>query len=113
LIPTLPILVRRALLTMLSFASPYGAASAEPALKQAQIKRLLVVQLTDGSLAGAASEMNATVVKGQKGRFSLGFNQDVGDQMNQATAEVEKFISVRHGEKILNNPEVQEELILE
>lgn len=106
-IPRPAILAGRSLLAALSMASIYGAEGAEPALKQAEIKGLLVVQLADGSVAGAASQMNATVVKGSEGEFSLGFNQDVGDQMEKATVEVQKFISVRHGDKVPNGYRVE------
>jgi hypothetical protein len=76
-----------------------GAAAGEenaPAARQARIKGLLVVQLADGTVAGTASQMNATVVRGTPGSFRLGFNQDVGEMMEAATREVEKFLRVRH-----------------
>lgn len=73
--------------------------AAEPALKQATVKGLLVTEVGKGELAGAASQMNATVVK-REGEFELGFNQDVGDLMKKATDEVRKFISVRHDGKL-------------
>jgi hypothetical protein len=44
--------------------------------------------------------MNATVVPGKEGAFSIGFNQQVGEMMESATVEVEKFLRVRHGDKL-------------
>lgn len=67
-----------------------------PPLLQAEVKGLLVMTLPDGSHAGAASQMNATAVKGTPSSFKLNFNQSVGPLMNGATDEVEKFIEIRH-----------------
>ncbi|MEO1843273.1 MAG: S16 family serine protease, partial [Akkermansiaceae bacterium] len=67
---------------------------------QSQVKGLLVVQLGGGEFAGTASQMNATVVPGKKGTFSIKFNQAVGSMMEKATVEVEKFMRVRHGDKL-------------
>jgi hypothetical protein len=77
-----------------------AATAAEPARKQSQIKGLLVVQLGSGEVAGTASQMNATVVPGKKGVFDIKFNQAVGSMMEKATAEVKKFMTVRHGDKL-------------
>ncbi|MFK7910052.1 MAG: S16 family serine protease [Akkermansiaceae bacterium] len=68
-------------------------------LQQTQIKGLLVVKLDNGSFAGAASQMNATAVKKDSG-FEIGFNQSVGTMMTKATTEVDKFIRVRHADKL-------------
>ncbi len=81
----------------LSFAC--DAQEATKMLQQTQIKGLLVVQLDDGGYAGTASQMNATAVKKESG-FEIGFNQSVGDLMIKATAEVDKFLRVRHAGKI-------------
>ena len=72
----------------------------KPARMQSQIKGLLVVQLGGGEFAGTASQMNATVIPGKKGTFSIKFNQAVGSMMEKATVEVEKFMRVRHGDKL-------------
>jgi|TARA_B110000908_G_scaffold4774_1_gene6211 hypothetical protein len=82
-----------------SFSCAQEAADARKSLKQTQIKGLLVIKLSNGTFAGAASQMNATVVTQQKG-FEIGFNQNVGNMMNKATVEVEKFIRVRYSEKL-------------
>lgn len=79
----------------------------KPARNQTQIKGLLVVQLANGDVAGTASQMNATVVPGPKGVFSVEFNQRVGPMMEGATAEVEKFLRVRHGEKLPSGIKVE------
>lgn len=68
-------------------------------LNQTEIKGLLVVKLDNGSFAGAASQMNATTIKKESG-FEIGFNQPVGEMMTKATAEVDKFIRVRHSGKL-------------
>jgi len=81
-----------------TFAGPLPGA--EPARQQTQIKGLLVVHLPGGEVAGTASQMNATVVAGKAGDFSIKFNQEVGAMMEQATAEVEKFMRVRHGARL-------------
>lgn len=73
----------------------------KPARMQSQIKGLLVVQLGGGEFAGTASQMNATVVPGKKGTFTIKFNQTVGSMMEKARVEVEKFMRVRHGDKVL------------
>ena len=69
------------------------------ALTQTQIKGLLVVQLDGGEFAGAASQMNATSVE-KEGAFEIGFNQEVGEMMEKATVEVDKFIRVRYENKL-------------
>ena len=71
-----------------------------PAKKQAQIKGLLVVELANGSHAGTASQMNATVVPADGGDFGISFNQEVGELMEAATVEVEKFIRLRHPDSL-------------
>jgi hypothetical protein len=77
------------------------AGLAEPPLLQAQVKGLLVVQLPDGSMAGRASQMNATVVPAEnKETFGVRFNQQVGKMMEAATVEVEKLMRVRHAGKL-------------
>ena len=81
-------------LSLLSLLSPCHAEG----LQQSQIKGLLVFELKDGSLASKASQMNATVVPHNK--FAVSFNQTVGKQMKAATEEVEKFIRIRHPEKL-------------
>lgn len=83
-----------------SCAQSEGATKAgKKSLKQTQIKGLLVIQLDNGSFAGAASQMNATVVSKGDG-FEIGFNQSVGDMMQKATKEVDKFIRVRYSDKL-------------
>lgn len=86
------------LLVLLAVAT--GLQAAEPGRKQSQIKGLLVVQLDNGEVAGTASQMNATVVPEKVGTFSIRFNQQVGEMMEAATREVEKFMRVRHGNKL-------------
>lgn len=72
-----------------------------PFLHQTQIKGLLVYDIGSGSLASKASQMNATLLPVEKdGDFTIEFNQNVGEQMSAATAEVEKFIRLRHSENI-------------
>ncbi len=87
-------------LFLLALAPPPGLQAAKPARVQSQIKGLLVVQLPNGEVAGTASQMNATVVPGRNRSFSIRFNQKVGPMMEQATREVEKFMRVRHGDKL-------------
>ncbi|MFN7342704.1 MAG: hypothetical protein ACK5TA_05145, partial [bacterium] len=68
-------------------------------MQQSQVKGLLVIQLPNGSFAGAATQMNATVVpisKNSQINFGIRFNQQVGPMMYGATQEVEKFMRVRH-----------------
>ena len=79
----------------------------EPALRQATIKGLLVVELGDGSFAGIASQMNGTVVKGSGQGFEVSFNQEVGETMESATVEVAKFMSVRHGDQLPQDVRVE------
>lgn len=68
-----------------------------PPLLQSQVKGLLVVELSDGSHVGAASQMNATAVPNKdENAFGVRFNQQVGKMMTAATAEVEKLMRVRH-----------------
>ena len=75
--------------------------AAEPPVLQSKIKGLLVIELADGSHAGAASQMNATAVPASDPQgFGLRFNQDVGEMMNSATNEVEKLMRVRHPETL-------------
>lgn len=86
---------------MISFAFlSLGSANAEPPkLQQSQVKGLLVIQLPNGSFAGAATQMNATVVpipKNSQINFGIRFNQQVGPMMYGATQEVEKMMRVRH-----------------
>lgn len=74
-----------------------GGLLAQPPLLQSQVKGLLVITLPDGSHAGAATQMNATAIKhSNPERFELRFNQQVGPLMAGASAEVEKFMKVRH-----------------
>ena len=87
-------LTKLIILASLSAHSPLLAK--EPAIKQATIKGLLVIELANGSFAGTASQMNATAVPAEADQFSVGFNQEVGDFMEKATVEVEKFMRVRH-----------------
>jgi hypothetical protein len=82
------------------FTSLTALADAPPLL-QSQIKGLLVVNLPDRTQAGAATQMNATAVESLEGSgFRLRFNQPVGKLMKGATAEVEKFMKVRHAGKL-------------
>ena len=99
-LPSSPIALLALILLVFPLLAGFPARAAEPARKQATIKGLLVVQLGDGSFAGAASQMNATVVPGKSGEFKISFNQRVGEMMKKATAEVEKFIRVRHPEQL-------------
>lgn len=65
---------------------------------QAVIKGLLVQELSGGTFAGKASQMNATVVdKNRNGEVSISFNQQVGEMMYSALQEVKKYLTVRHG----------------
>jgi len=74
-----------------------GDEAVKPPLWQSQVKGLLVITLPDGSHAGAATQMNATVIKGSgDAGFNLRFNQKVGPLMSGASKEVEKFMKVRH-----------------
>ena len=83
---------------LLLIAVSFGA---EPPLMQSKVKGLLVVDLGNGSFAGTASQMNATVVPAaDKDMFRLQFNQKVGKMMTSATAEVEKLMRVRHRGKL-------------
>ncbi len=77
-------------------AASAGFTPAEPELSQSSIKGLLVVTLKNNSLAGSASQMNATVVKDSSKTLSVIFNQEVGDMMDAATQEVQKFMHIRH-----------------
>jgi len=69
-------------------------------LRQTTVKGLLIIQLPNGEHAGSASQMNATVMPGENGKFSLRFNQGVGPQMMAATDEVIKLLSVRHPDNL-------------
>lgn len=66
---------------------------------QAVIKGLLVQELSGGTFAGKASQMNATVVQ-RKGNSDIrvSFNQEVGSTMRQALLEVKKYLTLRHGD---------------
>lgn len=90
---TLSIILMGTLMVCAQDSTP-GQKERKPALLQSQIKGLLVIALPDGSQAGAATQMNATAVEGIG--FQLRFNQQVGPLMKGATAEVEKFMKVRH-----------------
>ena len=100
-------------LALITFLWPSLAALADekkgaPPLLQSQIKGLLVVSLPGGSQAGAATQMNATAVESIEGSgFRLGFNQPVGPMMKGATAEVEKFMKVRHARKLPTDYKVE------
>lgn len=75
----------------------------KPKLQQSQVKGLLVIQLPNASFAGAATQMNATVVPIAQGSgisFGIRFNQQVGPMMFSATQEVEKLMRVRHEDKL-------------
>ena len=87
-------------------ATPKTEPAAGKILQQVQIKGLLVIQLSAGKFAGGASQMNATVVKSSK-EFELGFNQEVGDLMQKATVEVDKFIRVRYAGKLPSNTRIE------
>jgi len=88
-----------ALCVFTSYAQEVGEIEETALLNQTQIKGLLVVELDGGEFAGAASQMNATKVT-KKGAFEIGFNQEVGEMMQQATTEVDKFIRVRYVDKM-------------
>ena len=78
-----------------------GEEAVKPPLLQSQVKGLLVITLPDGSHAGAATQMNATAIKGGgDAGFDLRFNQKVGPLMSGASAEVEKFMKVRHADSL-------------
>ena len=86
-------------LIMISFASPAQLGAIEVGRKQTGVKGLLVMDLGNGEYAGAASQMNATVIKKPSvATIEVAFNQDVGEMMDAATREVVKFINVRHDE---------------
>ena len=72
----------------------------KPPVLQSRVKGLLVIELPDGSHAGAASQMNATAIPGQADSFGLLFNQSVGEMMSSATREVEKLMRIRHPESL-------------
>ena len=90
---------RHRLLLVLALAG-FGmvpAIAGPPPILQSQVKGLLVVELGDGSHAGAASQMNATAIPGKDAQsFEPRFNQEVGKMMTAATADVEKLMRVRH-----------------
>jgi len=65
----------------------------EVKLKQAHINGLLVMSLATGKEAGQVTKMNLTVVPGSS---SLRFGQYVGEDMNTALREVQKFVQLRH-----------------
>ena len=75
-----------------------GEPGVKPGLRQAEIRGLLVVEMSSGELAGAASRMNTTVMRREGGGFEVEFNQKVGEMMEGATQEVEKFIRMRYPE---------------
>ncbi|MFD2257678.1 S16 family serine protease [Luteolibacter algae] len=85
--------------TLILFLSVIASAEA-PALLQASLKGLLVVELDNGKIAGTASQMNATAVKNGGSQLEIVFNQEVGEDMRTATKEVSKFIHVRHDGKL-------------
>lgn len=91
-------IIRLVLIGLGAFSfSPLNAEA--PKLQQSQIKGLLVIQLPNGSFAGAATQMNATVVpipKNSQITFGIRFNQQVGPMMFGATQEVEKMMRIRH-----------------
>ncbi len=68
------------------------------AKRQSLIKGLLVIDLGSSDYAGQASQMNATLVDGysKTSPTEIKFNQEVGESMESALAEVQKFLSVRH-----------------
>ena len=72
---------------LLLIAVSFGA---EPPLMQSKVKGLLVVDLGNGSFAGTASQMNATVVPAaDKDMFRLQFNQKVGKMMSDKDVQEE------------------------
>ncbi|NWK55947.1 hypothetical protein HW115_10010 [Verrucomicrobiaceae bacterium N1E253] len=92
------------LLTSLSNGQTDPAPSTETnhshtGLQQTEIKGLLVMKMSNGKYAGAAAQMNATVIE-KKADFEIGFNQSVGSMMDSATKEVEKFIRVRYAKRL-------------
>lgn len=78
--------------------APAAAAEDGPTLKsrQSTVFGLLVMQIGEGKLAGQASQMNCTAVKGGTDPAVLKFNQDVGPEMEGALNEVKKYMSVKH-----------------
>ena len=80
---------------------------AETALKQSQVKGLLVFQLQTGEFASQATQMNATIVPKSEADFTVGFNQEVGELMSSANEEVLKFISIRHAESLPQNTKIE------
>lgn len=86
----------------------FGQYASGELLQQSQIKGLLVYELQDGSLASQASQMNATLIKSSSVKeFQIGFNQKVGEQMTAATAEVQKFISLRHPDRLPEKQKIE------
>lgn len=86
------------------FGLPFAASADDAVIEkkmilQTQIKGLLVVQLENGDLAAATSQMNATIIKDSP-KFEMAFNQSVGEKMSGATAEVDKFIRVKHADNL-------------
>ncbi len=79
-------------------AAAAAATESAPVIKsrQSMIFGLLVMDIGEGKLAGAASQMNATAVQGGPDQGALKFNQKVGKDMESALNEVKKFISVIH-----------------
>lgn len=77
-------------------------------LKQSSVRGLLVIELPNGKHAGAASQMNATLVPRQNEIEFMRFNQEVGRMMAGSINEVQKFLSVRHPDK--DNTKVMIEL---
>jgi len=66
---------------------------------QSQVHGLLVQDMNTGRFAGKQSLMNATLSQtADESELTIKFNQDVGPMMNTALKEVQKFISVRHGD---------------
>lgn len=84
-------------------ASPAPAATAKTdglASRQSKVKGLLVKEIAPGDFVGMASQMNATAVRNDDATaaFKVKFNQEVGEMMETALHEVEKFLSVRHSD---------------
>lgn len=70
------------------------------ASRQSKVKGLLVKEIAPGDFVGMASQMNATAVRNEDAAaaFNVKFNQEVGEMMETALHEVEKFLSVRHSD---------------
>lgn len=82
--------------TMAPAAEPAAApkaAGTEVKLKITHMNGLLVMPLPSGKEAGQVSKMNLTALPGAP---ALKFNQAVGEDMQKALHEVDKFMSIRH-----------------